>query len=294
MADDKERRGSPGELPFAGKVAVVTGAAGGLGEASARRLAAAGAEVVVFDLNEVGVRDLAARLPGKPLAVSGDVSSEQDTERLMRAAVEAYGHVDLYHLNAGIPGPLTALPDLATEDWDRVTAVNLRSVFLGVRAAFRQFRVQGPDGGAIVITASIASLRGSADLLAYHASKHGVLGIVKGAALYGGPLGIRVNAVAPGIIPTELFAASADQLGGGNDMVRRAGTTPLRRPGTPDEIARVVEFLLGEGSSYMTGETVSADGGAAAVSIVRPSGGAGSWDASAYDAGLYGDTKGVE
>lgn len=290
MADDATAdRGGP---PFAGKVAVVTGAAGGLGCASVRRLAAAGADVVAFDIDADRVRDVVRNLPGKPIAVAGDVSSEEDTERLMREAVDAYGHVDLYHFNAGIPGPLTALPELAAADWDRVIAVNLRSMFLGVRAAFRQFREQERAGGAIVVTASIASLRASADLLAYHASKHGVLGIVKGAALYGGPLGIRVNAVAPGIVPTELFSQSRDELGGGNDMVRRAGTTPLRRAGTPDEIARVVEFLLGDGAAYMTGETVAVDGGAAAVSTVRPSGGAGAWNATAYDASLYGDVKG--
>jgi NAD(P)-dependent dehydrogenase (short-subunit alcohol dehydrogenase family) len=220
--------------------------------------------------------------------VAGDVASEADTDRLVRTAVEAFGHVDLYHLNAGIPGPLTPLPELDVADFDRVVAVNLRSVFLGVRAAFRQFREQG-SGGAIAVTASIASLRGSADLIAYHASKHGVLGVVKSAALYGGPLGVRVNAVAPGIVPTELFTGSEDELGGGNDMVRRASTSPLRRAGTPDEIARVVEFLLGDGAAYMTGAVVSVDGGAAAVSTVRPSGGAGAWDAAAYDASLYGE-----
>jgi NAD(P)-dependent dehydrogenase (short-subunit alcohol dehydrogenase family) len=279
---------TPSGLPFTGKAVIVTGAAGGLGSASARRLAAAGADVAAFDLNADGVRDVVAGLPGKAIAVAGDVASEEDTDRLVRTAVEAFGHVDLYHLNAGIPGPLTPLPELDIADFDRVIAVNLRSVFLGVRAAFRQFREQG-SGGAIAVTASIASLRGSADLIAYHASKHGVLGVVKSAALYGGPLGVRVNAVAPGIVPTELFTGSEDELGGGNDMVRRASTSPLRRAGTPDEIARVVEFLLGDGAAYMTGAVVSVDGGAAAVSTVRPSGGAGAWDAAAYDASLYGE-----
>jgi NAD(P)-dependent dehydrogenase (short-subunit alcohol dehydrogenase family) len=293
LADEAQRDpAAAAALPFAGQVALVTGAAGGLGSASARRLAAAGANVIAFDLDADGVNDLVSQLPGKPLAVVGDVSSETDTERLMLEAVRTYGRVDLYHLNAGIPGPLTPLPDLAVSDWDRVIAVNLRSVFLGLRAAFRQYRDQPGEGGAIVITASIASLRGSADLLAYHASKHGVLGAVKSAALYGGPLGIRVNAVAPGIVPTELFAQSRTEVGGGNDMERRAATTPLRRAGTADEIARVVEFLLGDGAAYMTGETVSVDGGAAAVSTVRPSGGAGAWDPAAYDAVLYADTKG--
>jgi NAD(P)-dependent dehydrogenase (short-subunit alcohol dehydrogenase family) len=164
--------------------------------------------------------------------------------------------------------------------------INLRGVFLGVREAFRQYERQG-GGGAIVLTASIASLRGSDDLLAYQASKHGVLGLLKGAALYGGPIGVRVNAVAPGIVPTALFAGAGASPGGGDDMVRRAATSPLRRAGTGDELASVVAFLLGDGASYMTGEVVSVDGGAAAVSIVRPSGGAGAWDPRPGDVRMH-------
>ena len=175
-------------------------------------------------------------------------------------------------------------------------AVNVRGVFLGIRAAFRQFAAQpaaAPDGsaggtGAVVITASIGSLRGSADLLPYQTSKHAVLGLLHGAAVYGGPLGVRVNAVAPGIVPTDLFAATPDAPGGKADMTRRASTTPLRRAGTADDIAAVVTFLLSADAAYMTGEVVSADGGASIVSTVRPSGGAGAWDIDAHDRARYG------
>jgi NAD(P)-dependent dehydrogenase (short-subunit alcohol dehydrogenase family) len=139
------------------------------------------------------------------------------------------------------------------------------------------------------VTASIAGHRGSADLLPYQTSKHAVVGLVHGAAVYGGPLGIRVNAVAPGIVPTQLFADAASTAGGGNDMVQRASTTPLRRAGSADEIAGVVAFLLSDDSSYMTGEVVSADGGASIVNTVRPSGGAGTWDTEKVDAPLYAD-----
>src|SRR5690606_28224369 len=180
-------------------------------------------------------------------------------------------------------------------DFDRVIAINLRGVFLGVRAAFRQYEVQaraGAPGGAIVVTASIASLRAGDDLIAYHASKHGVVGVVKSAAMFGGPIGVRVNAVAPGIVPTALFAGAGSGPGGGDDMARRAATSPLRRPGTGDEIASVVEFLLGDGAAYMTGEGVSVDGGAAAVSIVRPSGGAGAWDPRAHDLRMHPELGG--
>jgi NAD(P)-dependent dehydrogenase (short-subunit alcohol dehydrogenase family) len=164
--------------------------------------------------------------------------------------------------------------------------VNVRGQFLGLRAAFRQFSVQRSPG-PIAVTASIASLTAAADLLPYHVSKHAVVGLIRGAAAYGGPLGIRVNGVAPGIVPTELFASAAGAAGGKNDMEQRASTTPLRRAGTPDEIAAVAAFLLSEDAAYMTGQVVSADGGATIVNTVRPSGGAGAWDTRAVDDALY-------
>ncbi len=280
---------------LAGQVAIVTGGGGGIGAATARRLSAEGAHVVVVDTAEPRAREVAQSLPGPSAWVRADVSDEVDVARYLETAVRHFGRVDLHHLNAGIAGSLTALPDLAAEEFDRVVAVNVRGVFLGVRAAFRQFACQEPwpDGvaanrGAIVITASIGSLRGSADLLPYQTSKHAVLGLLHGAAVYGGPLGIRVNAVAPGIVPTDLFAATPDAPGGKADMTRRASTTPLRRAGTVDDIAAVVAFLLSADAAYMTGQVVSVDGGASIVSSVRPSGGAGAWDTDAHDRALYG------
>lgn len=272
-------------MSLTGKVCLITGAAGGLGSATARRLAADGVRLVLMDVDGDRAAALAKELPGRAVVHAGDVASESDVDAAVAAGVAEYGRIDLHHLNAGVPGPLVRLPDLSVQDWDRVMGINLRGVFLGVRAAFRQFEAQ-ESGGAIVLTASIASLRGSDDLLAYQASKHGVLGILKGAALYGGPIGVRVNAVAPGIVPTALFAGAGAGPGGG-DMVRRAATTPLRRPGTGDEIASVIAFLLGDGAAYMTGEVVSVDGGAAAVSVVRPSGGAGAWDPGPGDVRIH-------
>ncbi|QJY48078.1 SDR family NAD(P)-dependent oxidoreductase [Pseudonocardia broussonetiae] len=273
-------------MSLAGKVCLITGAAGGLGSATARRLAADGVRLVLTDVDGGRLAALAEDLPVETVVHAGDVSVEADVDAAVAAGVAAFGRIDLHHLNAGVPGPLVRLPELSVADWDRVLGINLRGAFLGVRAAFRQYEVQR-SGGAIVLTASIASLRASDDLLAYHASKHGVLGLLKGAALYGGPIGVRVNAVAPGIVPTALFAGAGDGPGGGDDMARRAATTPLRRPGTGDEIASVVAFLLGEGAAYMTGETVSVDGGAAAVSTVRPSGGAGAWDPRPGDVRMH-------
>jgi NAD(P)-dependent dehydrogenase (short-subunit alcohol dehydrogenase family) len=178
------------------------------------------------------------------------------------------------------------VPDSGAAEFDRVMAVNVRGPFLGPRAAFRQFQRQR-SRGSIVLTASIASLTGSADLLAYQVSKHAVVGLVRGGAMYGGPLGIRVNAVAPGIVPTNLFAAAATAAGGKNDMEQRASTTPLRRAGTPADVASVTAFLLSDAAAYVTGQVVSADGGASVVNTARPSGGAGAWDTEAVDLALY-------
>jgi NAD(P)-dependent dehydrogenase (short-subunit alcohol dehydrogenase family) len=266
---------------LAGKAAVVTGAAGGLGAASALRLSREGCRVAVVDLDGDGARKVAQSLPGMSIAITADVSVEEDVGRYLDEATHSFGMIDLHHLNAGIPGSAGAFPDLDVAEFDRVMAVNVRSVFLGLRGAFRGYRSAGSPGN-VVITASIASLRGSADLIAYQTSKHAVLGLLRGAAMYGGPLGIRVNAVAPGIVPTALFSPS-----GRDDMIRRAASAPLRRAGSPDEIASVAAFLLSDEAAYMTGEVVSVDGGSAIVSTVRPSGGAGAWDFGGLDERTY-------
>lgn len=271
---------------LAGKVAVVTGAGSGLGRASAERLAAEGASVVVVDIDGDSAERVAGALP-TAIAVQADIADEDAVQRYVDAGVAAFGRIDLHHLNAGIPGTFAALPDIAVDDFQRVMDVNVRGMFLGLRAAFRCYAAQGTVGN-IAITASIASLTGSADILPYVVSKHADVGIVHAGAMYGGPLGIRVNAVAPGIVPTELFAANATTVGGANDMETRASTTPLRRAGKAEEIAAVVAFLLADDSSYMTGQVLPADGGASIVNTVRPSGGAGAWDFARADAGLYG------
>ena len=271
---------------FAGKVAVVTGAASGLGRASAERLAGDGARIVAVDINADAVRELAASLPTDSIGVHADISVEADVDAYMAAGIDAFGQIDLHHLNAGIFGSFAELPDLGVDDFERVMAVNVRGQFLGLRAAFRHYRSSGLRG-AVAVTASIAGHTGAADLLPYQTSKHAVAGLVHASAVYGGPLGIRVNGVAPGIVPTELFAAAASTSGGKNDMDRRASTTPLRRAGAASEIAGVVSFVLSDDAAYMTGEIIAVDGGASIVNTVRPSGGAGAWDAGAVDDALY-------
>lgn len=275
---------------FDGAVAVVTGAGGGLGRASAQRLSDEGARLIVVDIDADAAESVAASLAGPAIAVHADISSEEGVQSYIDAGVAAFGRIDLHHLNAGIFGTFSPLPELSVAEFERVMGVNVRGQFLGIRAAFRRYQEQ-QSTGAIVVTASIASLSASADLLAYHTSKHAVVGLVRGAAMYGGPLGIRVNAVAPGIVPTDLFAAAAGTSGGKNDMEQRASTTPLRRAGRPEEPAATAAFLLSEDSSYMTGQILSVDGGATIVNTVRPSGGAGAWNTDDVDSALYGANR---
>jgi NAD(P)-dependent dehydrogenase (short-subunit alcohol dehydrogenase family) len=253
------------------RVAIVTGGGSGIGAATARRLVELGARVAVVDSNLESADAVASALGEAAIAVGADVSIEDDIERYTRTACEHFGRVDLVHLNAGISGPFGPFPDVSTEQFDHVIAVNLRSVFIGLRVALRTFAEQG-GGGAIVATASLAGLHGGESLVPYTAAKHGVIGLVKCAAVYGARFGVRVNAIAPGIIETGLMADLRVALGENADAALEGlrAAIPLGRFGASAEAGALVAFLLGEDSSYLTGTVIPIDGGVIAGSPFAP------------------------
>ncbi|GIV88056.1 MAG: short chain dehydrogenase [Chloroflexus sp.] len=248
------------ELPFIGKVALVTGAASGIGRASALAFAREGAKVVVADVNVAGGEETVALCRAAntdAIFVRCDVSQSNEVEQLIAQAVDTFGRIDFAHNNAGIEGVQATLVDYPEEVWDRVIDINLKGVWLCMKYEIRQMLQQG--GGAIVNTSSVAGLSGSRGVSAYVASKHGIVGITKAAALEYARSGIRVNAICPGTIHTAMIDRFTQ--GDPEVLAQFAEGEPIGRLGSPEEVANAVVWLCSEKASFITGATLPVDGG---------------------------------
>ncbi len=248
---------------LAGKVALVTGAASGLGAATAQALAKAGAAVMLSDLSITAGEAVAAEIVasgGRASFIAHDVTSEDDWAAAVTATTTAFGRLDILVNNAGIVGNQLDLMTHSLADWRRILAVNLDGVFLGMRAVGSTMAAQG--SGSVINLSSILGKVGMANTSAYCASKGGVLMLTKAAAVEWAPLGIRVNSVHPGFIDTPMVANALHASENGNEM-RSAliAAHPLGRMGVPREIADVVVFLASDESSFMTGAELLVDGG---------------------------------
>jgi len=243
-----------------GKVALVTGAASGIGRATALLFAERGASVAVADVTVEAGEETASMITsdgGSAAFIECDVSDEAQVKAMVETTVSTFGRLDCAHNNAGIDGPMAPIVDQKTEDYDRVLAVNLRGVFLGMKYQIPVMVDQG--GGAIVNTASVAGLVGFADLSPYIASKHGVTGLTRNAALENATNGVRVNALCPGVIRTPMIdgiLAEAPEM-----LETVVASTPMERMGEPSEMAEVVVWLCSDAASFVTGHMLVADGG---------------------------------
>ena len=246
-------------LSLEGQSAIVTGAARGIGFAIARRLATAGAAILIADVDEVAAGKAAEQLRADGLRAEGakaDVSDPRDAEAMIDRAVREYGRLDILVNNAGIAGRSAPIWETTDEDWARVIQVNLTGVFNCCRAAVRRMREQG--SGAIVNIASISGKEGNPSMIPYSTSKAGVICLTKALAKEVVGDGIRVNAVAPAVIETEILAQLSQET-----VDYMCSKIPMGRPGTTEEVAAVVHFLASSDASFVTGQCYDASGGRA-------------------------------
>ncbi|MFC5828843.1 glucose 1-dehydrogenase [Nonomuraea insulae] len=245
---------------FEGQVALVTGAASGMGLAAARAFAQAGAAVVLTDLNKDAVQNAAKDLTDaghQAIGVVCDVTDEDQAAAMVGSAVDTYGRLDMAFNNAGIQAPPSDAADESAEEFDRVNAVNLRGVWAAQKHELRQMRTQG--SGAIVNCSSLGGLVGLPERAAYHASKHGVIGLTKSAAVEYAPKGIRINAICPGVIDTPMVS---DMLEGQADaMAEILKQQPIGRLGQAEEVAEAVLWLCSPGAGFVVGVALPVDGG---------------------------------
>ncbi len=247
---------------LAGKIAIVTGGARGIGKATAQLFAEQGAAACIVDLPTPELQETVSEIEkegGKAFAFEADVGKEEEVAAFVRATEEKYGGVDILFNNAGISGTPTSPEELPGDAFDRVMNVNVKGVWLGMEYAAKAMKRRG--GGAIVNNSSTGGLRPIPKALAYVASKHAVVGMTKAAALELAPANIRVNAVCPGMVQTRLIQQLADLLGDQGIRQVIETTIPMRRLGQSEEVANLVSFLSSDEASFITGGIYTVDGG---------------------------------
>ena len=254
------------------RIALITGGAGGIGQAAAKIFTAEGARVVLVDLDEAALQSVVQSI-GEDMAsyAVADVTQPEQVQSYVNAAVERWGGVDIFLANAGIEGRLAPITDYPIDIFDQVMAVNVRGVWLGLKYVIPVMRDRG--GGSIVITSSTAGISGTPSMSAYGTSKHAVIGLMRAAALECAPMGIRVNTVNPAQIETrmmrsleEMRVAAADDSEVTVEQTKQANAAriPLQRYGNPEEVAKLMLFLASDDSSFCTGGVYMVDGGRSA------------------------------
>jgi NAD(P)-dependent dehydrogenase (short-subunit alcohol dehydrogenase family) len=242
------------------KVALVTGGTAGIGKATAIALGVAGAKVVFSGRREEEGENTANSMRqsgAECLFVRSDVSNEADIKALIEKTVASYGRLDVVFNNAGIESPMKPLHEQSVEDFDKLMAINVRGLFLCMKYQIQQMLTQG--AGVIINNSSMGGIIGFAGVSPYIASKHAVMGLTRSAALDYAKQGIRINAVNPGLIATEMMARLTPP--GSTPQQTAASIVPMGRLGTPDEVAAAVVFLCSDAASYMTGQSLLVDGG---------------------------------
>ena len=258
----------PDRIRMDGKVAVVTGAAGVIGTATMWLLAERGARIVAVDRRQQDLRATIKDLPAsaQALAVTADVTSEDEVAEYVRAAVDRFGTIDAFYNNAGIEGDIAPITKYSLESFRRVLDVNVVGVFLGMKHVLPVMLKQ--NKGSIINTASIAGLIGSPDIAVYSASKHAVIGLTKSAAQECAKTAVRVNCVCPGLIDSRMLSAILDGRNPGGAPVpseRVVERIPARRLGLASEVASIVAFLASDEASYVSGSAYTVDGGRTAA-----------------------------
>jgi len=249
-----------------GKVAVITGGAGGIGKAAGKLFVSEGADVLLVELDEDVLKSACSDIGSNKVSYCvADVTNSSDNQKMINTAEERYGGVDVLLANAGIEGDVRSIVDYDEKRFDQVLAVNVKGPFLGLKAAIPAISKRG--GGSIIITSSVAGISGAANVAPYVTSKHAVIGMMRSAALECASMNIRVNTVNPSPVETRMMRSLEEGFSPGDAETAREGmraNIPLGRYAEPEDIAKIMLFLASDDSDFVTGSVYVADGGSTA------------------------------